>query len=215
MRVKDKLTYSGSYERTIYHQSKGDTSDLIDENIANPFVNNIGIGLSYDFKYLYTSLDYSFLFGDDETHRLRWNITGYLKKKNLLFFDYILFTPDFSLLFGQEDILLTTFNLREQLQQTDKEQLFQDIADLGFTRETFRALSDRQKQFIIRALLTPESSVFGLMNFGLSIPLVFRTGSWSYTISYNYNVPVELPGEELSLSPSGYLGLSLTYYLGF
>ena len=212
--IKDKLTYSGSYERTIYHESNNE-DDIVIDDISNPFTNNFGLGLSYDFKYLYSGFDYSLLFGDDVTHRLRWSITGYLKKKNFLFFDYVLFTPDFSLLFGREDIVLATFDLGEQVRQTDEIQLFRDLASLGYTRQTFRSLSRAEKADILRFLVAPEASVFGLMNYGFSFPLSFRKGPWSYTMSYNYNIPVELPGEEISLSSSGYFGTSLTYYLGF
>ncbi|MEQ9426029.1 MAG: hypothetical protein RJQ09_16505 [Cyclobacteriaceae bacterium] len=215
--LKHKLTYSASFERTFYHES-GETvtdNDLITEEIENPFTNAIGLNLQYDFKYFYTGLDYSFFFGSDQTHRLRWNVTGYLKKKNFLFFDYLLFSPDFSLLFGQEDITLTTFNLREQLEQIDRQQLLMDLASLGFTRETFQQLRPAVKEELLRSLIAPESSVFGLMNYSFSAPFTFRKGKWAYTMSYNYNIPVELPGEDLDLSSSGYLGVSLTYYLSF
>lgn len=210
--LKNKLIYSGSYEKTFYHETN-EESDIASTSISNSFTNNIGLGLSYDFKHLYSSVDYSFLFGNEVTHRLRWGITGYLKKKNFLFFDYILFTPNFSLLFGKEDIVLATFNLREQLQQSDEAEIFRDLAALGYTRQSFQTLSPRDKESALRQAVAPEASVFGLMNYGFSIPLSFRKGPWSYTMSYNYNIPVELPGEELSLSSSGYLGLSLTYYI--
>jgi len=200
--IKNKLTYSGSYERTIYHESDSE-DDIVIDDVSNPFTNNIGLGLSYDFKYLYSGIDYSLLFGDDVTHRLRWSVTGYLKKKNFLFFDYVLFTPDFSLLFGREDITFTTLTI------------FQRLRERGFTKQSFRQLDRSVRERILNNIRSDEGLVFGLMNYGFSFPITFRKGPWSYTMSYNYNIPIELPGEEISLSSSGYFGTSLTYYLGF
>ncbi|MDA0195399.1 MAG: hypothetical protein O2887_14105 [Bacteroidetes bacterium] len=210
--VKDKLIYTASYERTIYHQSAVNSSDIVDE-VSNPFKHTLGVGASYDLKYLFTGVDYAYIFGDETTHRLRWNVSGYLKKKEFLFFDYLLFRPEFSLLIGQENITLTTFNLREQYQQTDKAALLREINSLGYTLASFRDLRAVQKEAILRNLLAPESSVFGLMNYGFSAPITFRKKNWSFTLSYNYNIPVQLPGEDIEFSPSGYIGMNLIHYL--
>jgi len=210
--VKDKLIYTASYERTIYHQTSVNSTDIVEE-VSNPFKHSLGLGLSYDLKYLFTGVDYAYIFGDETSHRLRWNVSGYLKKRAFLFFDYLLFRPEFSLLFGQENITLTTFNLREQYQQPDKAALLSEINSLGYTIRSFQALRPVQKEAILRSLLAPESSVFGLMNYGFSTPFTLQNKNWSYTLSYNYNIPVQLPGEDTEFSPSGYIGMSLVHYL--
>ena len=60
-----------------------------------------------------------------------------------------------------------------------------------------------------------ERTVFGDMNYSFSAPLSITLNNWNFLVSYTYNIPKALPGEDLGLTNSGYLSATITRYIGF
>ena len=63
--------------------------------------------------------------------------------------------------------------------------------------------------------LSYTDTVFGIMNYGFSLPISIVKNNWTFLIGYAYNIPVPLPGEDLTLESSGYLSFSITRYFNF
>ena len=85
-------------------------------------------------------------------------------------------------------------------------------------REKYRQLekltfSNHEAEFTEYEILTED--VFGLMNYTFSLPLYFYVKNFTFALSYHYNIPVALPGEELSLEPNSYAGVTLIYNIPF
>jgi hypothetical protein len=60
----------------------------------------------------------------------------------------------------------------------------------------------------------PENK-YGIMNYSLSAPFYFYINQFTLALSYIYNIPVALPGEELQLENNSYVGVSLIYNIPF
>jgi hypothetical protein len=60
-----------------------------------------------------------------------------------------------------------------------------------------------------------DKTVFGVMNYSFSAPISIRVKDWSFMLSYTYNIPKSLPGEELGLTNSGYFSASISRFLRF
>ena len=123
----NKWSTSVSYDRWIYNT--GDT-----ETSLTSFKNSLNTSVSFISKRLYASLDYSYLFGSQNAHRLIGSLSGSLNWKNIWFFDQIKLMPSFSLIFGN-DVVTTNFtgDIRREFKSNE------------FLRENFQ--SDEFKQF--------------------------------------------------------------------
>jgi hypothetical protein len=60
-----------------------------------------------------------------------------------------------------------------------------------------------------------SNNVFGIMNYSLSAPFYFYVNNFTFALSYHYNIPVALPGEDLNLEPNSYIGATLMYNIPF
>ena len=74
--------------------------------------------------------------------------------------------------------------------------------------------------FVDRRFLRPsrrfvlvEDNAFGLMNVGLLLPVYVTIENLNTSISYQFNLPQELPGEDLPYSNSNVFNLSLSYFI--
>ncbi len=236
-----KLTYSLSYEHSFYANSvivevetdplTDEIAEILDTSVEiqsdNSLTSNASAGLLYDFKKFYVSTDYSLFFGNDVAHRWDWRITGNFRKKNILGFDRITLLPSISILMGNEGIITTRFDegAIQELSRLEQGQIvWSIIQELGLQQQFRRLSNDRKREFIRDEILplaefslsgiTEVSQKFGVLNYALSAPVNFRKGNLSFTASYNYNIPQELPGEDLDIDPSGYISLSFAYYIG-
>lgn len=72
---------------------------------------------------------------------------------------------------------------------------------------------DRRFLLPSRRFVLIEDNTFGLMNIGFLLPVYFSIGNLNAGISYQYNLPQELPGEDLPYSSSKVLNLSLSYFI--
>ena len=58
-------------------------------------------------------------------------------------------------------------------------------------------------------------TVFGVMNYSFSVPLSITIKKWNFLLNYTYNIPIALPGEDISLTNSGYASAGITRYISF
>lgn len=204
----DKWSYAVSYDHSFYHAS--------DDSYQFPLTNSLNSTVSLDLTHLYTSLDYSFSFGEETANSLTWNLTGVIRKKAFKPFKSVSFLPSLSILFG-------TQNITDQYNATEPRPLLASLTDreIDFIAKR-RHLTARQKERLIRArdealagLTENTSKHFGLMNYYISLPILLSSKKFGVIVSYNYNIPRALSGSDYSTERNGYFGLSLSYNLGF
>ena len=97
----------------------------------------------------------------------------------------------------------------------------------GENRIRYLWRNDREKYFDLEKLTYSLNSdqltdyeivsenVFGIMNYTFSLPIYFYVNNFTFALSYHYNIPVALPGEELSVEPNSYAGATIIYNIPF
>lgn len=158
-----------------------------DINVENPLRNMVGLSNFLDFKPVTVRLDYAFYFGDQNAHRLTPGIVLSLRKYNFLGLDRISFTPSYQILFGSATI--TTIQLAQRTTTV-----------LGRKVPLVQQLNQDQ---------------FGLMNHAISFPLRITKKNWSLAVSYTYNWPVALKGEDNSLPENSYTSFTVSKMINF
>lgn len=225
--VGKKWSYSLSYDHSFYHST--DSSDIF------PLTNSFSASVSHDFKYFYSGLSYAYSFGDETANQLTWNLTGVIQKKGFKPFKSISILPTFSVLWGNQTL---TYNI------VDAESIIENLSDreiqaisgrrdwTEFQTNRLREirdklisntpLTDREQSginFFANRFITEEAeevSSFGLLNYYLSLPVSFNSDKLSILLSYNYNIPKELPESVLEVTESnGYFGFTVSYNIGF
>ncbi|MFT6865853.1 MAG: hypothetical protein ACJA08_000679 [Cyclobacteriaceae bacterium] len=226
-------TLNGSYERWVYQVSDSETS-------TSSLKNSLNISSGLTTKHLYGSLDYSYLFGQSNAHRIIGNISGNISVKNIWIFDQIRFAPGISAIYGNSDV--TTYfngNIIEEIRTN--EYLKSNINTPEFISFARNALSADEmaeienirmsnirfkgQQIIdiylnnptisnhIYELLDETENQYGLMNYSFQLPVILTLNkSFNLILSYSYSVPVKLPGEtSIFLDPIGYFSCSFIY----
>jgi len=80
----------------------------------------------------------------------------------------------------------------------------------GPVRERIRELGRRALlQYVVNA------EAYGIMNYYFSLPISVKKGRFRFAASYNYNIPVALPGETFTLDNSWYTAFNLYYSIPF
>lgn len=183
-----KYSLLAEYSHYFYNQAS-------DSTLSVPYTNNIGISNYVEFKPLVLRLDYYLYFGEKTAHRIMPSVGVNLVKRKWAGFDRISFYPNVSVLFGTEQI--------------STNEIYPDLLA--------RILYNRTHPFSAKKPYYYERrhTEFGIMNYILSVPITFSKKDWTFLLSYNYNVPKALPGEDLSLQNSGYLSFSITRYFNF
>ncbi len=158
-------------------------------DISIPYTNSIGVSNFFELRPVTFRLDYQFYFGEKIAHRIAPGISLSLEKKNWHKIDRILFYPTFSMLLGSE--VITEY--------------------VPYTKTVLGVL------FRVRNGLplyyTQDKTEFGVMNYSFTAPINIRVRDWSFMLSYTYNIPKSLPGEELGLTDSGYFSASISRYI--
>jgi hypothetical protein len=193
-----KWSLMGSYDHYFYNENNSD------EQINYSLTNALNISSYYDLKWVSIGLDYGFLFGEESAHRIRPNLAGVVRFKDIGFIDRLSFMPGISGLWGNQMILVST---------TNYQLVHQLIQKIGKRR--FRLLY-RYKPEVVESLILEDYAVenaFGLMNYSINLPLYMYIGKSGIAATYNLNFPVALPGEELDLSMNSYFGISASYTL--
>lgn len=160
-------------------------------DIVIPYTNNIGVTNFINLRPIVLRLDYYFYFGEKNAHRIMPGLGLNLEKRNWHGIDRILFYPSANILFGTE--VITEY--------------------FPYTQTRLGILYRVQNGLPL--YYTADRTVFGDMNYSFSAPLSVTLNNWNFLISYTYNIPKALPGEELGLTKSGYLSATITRYIGF
>lgn len=129
-----KWNYAIDAERWIYNPA--DSSE-------NSLYYSIGSSLSYDFKYGYASMDYSFLFGQETAHRIIPNLTFTIALGKFWIFKSVNLYPSVSMMMGTSDIT--------QLRVTSQ-QISEQTADRIKLITNFSSLTDDQRMFLSRLI---------------------------------------------------------------
>ena len=182
------LSYNLAAERSFYNTAGSDS-------VITAPPNGLNTAVFMDAKWVYTSVDYTYLFGNGSAHRLQFSLSGNFEFKEVFFIDKITLFPTASALFGNEELISYRYNV-----------------DLNDPR--VRRILRRNPRLRNQALIAESENVFGLMNISLSAPASFRYKNFSLLLSYTCNIPIELPGEYLAdPSPNSYFSGSLSYMI--
>ena len=202
--ITSKWSVIASYEHFFY------TQDQSYDGVLYPITNSLNASTYLDLKHFSFGVDYSFMFGQETAHRIRPNMYGIIRIKTKGFIDEIDFFPSASLLLGNATIYYLDENY-SQLQSLLEQQGINNF-------QQFRQRRPRLAQYLITNYVTYEDrteNVFGIMNYSLSLPIMFRMNRFTFSTSYYINFPVALPGEEIDLSPNSYFNVSLLYSIPF
>ncbi|MEO9967038.1 MAG: hypothetical protein ABJF11_14665 [Reichenbachiella sp.] len=221
-RIKNKTTFGLSYDHSFF----------TDKDESQTLTNSLSGSLTQDFKFLYSGLDYSYSFGSESAHRVIWNITGNLSMTGFGPIKRITFLPSFAILFGNQNITTQytrTSHVTRFQNTSDREMLLfsNRLQNAGFENTTARflirlrdalnndePLTDIQSTAYELLFLTSDSeNNFSLMNYSISVPVMFETKSVNFFMSYNYNIPQNQEGAEYVFESNGYFGFTATYNL--
>ncbi len=196
--ISPKWGYNLNVSRTFF--------DQLDESASfnNTLNYNLGVSTFYYSKYLTVGLDYIYSFGSEEVnaHRIvpSLTFTPHLKTKGFL--KRIKFNPILYATYGTETLY------SEQYNNIIVRNLIKKIGHRNFMR-AYRRGNDELFNLIYDIKV---SDYFGLLNVQMTFPIQYHHKKFTGTLSYNVNVPVTIPGEELDSQVNGYFGISL-YYL--
>lgn len=205
--IGSKWNYYLSYDYFFYAQPQN--ADYI---IDYPLRNSFNTSINFRYKGFLVGNDYSFLFGDENAHRIRLNLGYSYYTDKVWIFDKIGINPIISALAGNANITTTVFNT-----EITRETLDNVRQDLGLSWMAFRSLL-RNNPTYIEDLLSQEQTTnsFGVMNYSLFLPISFNLKKTTLLLNYSINLPVALPGEtDLDTSPNSYFSATLLYTFSF
>ena len=137
--VGTRWILSASYDRWQYTPSDSSSYSL---------KNSLNLSAAYSSKYLYSSLDYNFLFGkNDKANRLIFSISGNIKLPSS-FFDRVRLAPTATMIYGNSDVILL------YSESTVNEYQFGEYLRKNISQEEFEAfvssveLSEEEKRRI-------------------------------------------------------------------
>ena len=201
--ITPKWGFVASYDHYFY-------SNKNYEEVIYPLTNSLTASTYYDLKHFSFGIDYAFMFGQETAHRLRPNIYGIIRFKNLGFIDEIDLFPSASMLLGNQ----TIYYLDENYSQVQSM-----IQKHGYNNfNAFRNNHPRLARYIISNNITYDehtANAFGIMNYSLSLPVMVRINYFTISAGYYVNFPVALPGENIDFSPNNYFITALLYTIPF
>ncbi len=170
-----------------------------------PFTNSLNLSPYLDLKFLSIGVNYSFLFGNENAHRIRPDIYLNLSIKNIGIIRKIQFLPGASIYLGNQDVVAFSNNFID---------LKKFISEVGISR--FRQLYKRYGKSLLNYVMQEQvTNEFGIMNYNFSVPVNIYFGSMTLSLSYFYNIPVALPGEQIDITPNSFFSTSLLYTFPF
>lgn len=217
-----KWTYTLSYDHFFYN-----TPEETDELVYYPITNSLNASTYYELGKFTLAGDYSFLFGEASAHRFRANLIYTLTKTNWGFIDRFVFMPTASVLMGNSDIYQLTPVYPEKNLSTRREIRQIMFDEYGKNMIEYLWRNNREKYFELEQDIYDQNrndftqyeistdNVFGIMNYSFSAPMYFYFNKLTVSLSYHYNIPVALAGEELNLKPNSYVGATLIYNIPF
>lgn len=162
-----------------------------DSTYSAPYTNTLGLSNYFNLKPFLFRLDYAFYFGDKTANRIMPGVMINLEKRNWLGMSRFLVYPSFNVLLGNESW---------QIYQPYSTRLIDIIYRVRHNLPLYY-LEDNNK--------------FGVLNYSMSLPVSISLKNWTFLLSYTYNFPQALPGEQISVANSGNLSFSLIRYFNF
>lgn len=180
-----RFSLMAEYDRYFY-------SVASDDDVYIPYKNTLSVTPILEFKPVSFSVNYSYYFGDQTAHRIMPGLSVSLEKRKIIGLDRISINPSFFTLFGDETISRIEFERPKTLQEAI---------------QNYRKYGTRFK------IVQINTHVFGVMNYMISIPVIASVKNWSFSFTYNYNIPKALEGEIIDESESTFLYASITYFI--
>lgn len=202
--ILPKWNFIASYEHFFY------SSNREYEDLIYPLTNSLNASTYLDLKHLSLGIDYAFMFGQETAHRMRPNLYGIIRIKNIGFIDEIDIFPTISMLIGNQ----TLYFLDENYSQIQS--VLEQYGINNFNR--FSRRHPRMAEYILANYITYDErteNVFGIMNYSMSLPVMVKISNFSLSTGYYINFPIALPGEDIDLSPNNYFNISLIYTIPF
>ena len=201
---------------------------------SQPFSNSINASNFLNLKNLELGVDYSYLYGKRDAHRLtaignirkKWRFNGFIQSVSVL--------PGATVQWGNADVIYwrqsdsPVLDLIEIIQNGNYPPLQRNeylyLARLLLQERYAGAfLLLRRNNFsndqIESAINTfnesqiQQENIFGLMNYSIQLPVNISFSSLNLMIAYQHNFPVPLPNEMFEYNSNGFLSLSLSYFI--
>lgn len=186
-----------------------------------------GIGLSFENKWIEPGLDYGALWQEgDISHRLIPSLNKMIRLGNWGFLKNINVYPSFAVMMGNTSVFTYRFTTNEvenylvRIQQLSNEEInrlvqtgqitTQQAIKIRFTQRYLSSLEDDEIEELVE-VINPldEDNTFQALSYNFSLPLSFQINKTSFMIGYSYAIPIQLPGESLTLDPSGFVSFSI------
>jgi hypothetical protein len=188
----------------------------------------------YQRKFADIGLDYTFLYGSENAHRITGSVNGKLRFNTHGFINRIAILPAFSVQYGTGNVLYVRQprTAVSDLYQIVKQNDFPSLTLRQYLRLTY--LLEQNRETAARLFLRyheytstetnelmdlyysgqyREENEFGLMNYAFSLPVMLSIDRWTLTLNYTYNIPVALAGEVYEYEPNGYFSSSFSYLI--
>lgn len=217
-----KWTYTLSYDHFFYNEPND--NDFIS---SFPLTNSLNATTFYDIGKFTMTGDYSFLFGEESAHRLRFGLIYTLTKRHWGFIDRFVFMPATYVFMGNAMVyqinpvypewnVATRYEIRQIMFKEYGEVLVRYLwrNDRERYYELEKITYEKYKDELTDYQITGKNE-FGIMNYSFSIPFYFYINNFTLALNYVYNIPIALPGEDLSLENNSYIGVSLIYNIPF
>jgi hypothetical protein len=169
------------------HFFYSETSDLV----SIPYKDNIGLYNFFDVKNFTFRFDYQFYFGEKQAHRITPSVMYNFQKRNLGKITRISFFPTVAVLLGSEQI--TQY--------------------VPYSKTLAGALIRIRRGLPL--YYEETTTEFGVLNYSFVAPVSITVKSWFFMISYTYNIPKALPGENLELTNAGYISATISKRIQF
>ena len=207
-------------------------NDSLDDH---SFTKSIQFTTYFQHKWADVGFDYSYLYGNQEAHRLTLNANGRIRlKPSKGVIDAITIMPGASMQWGNANV----YHLRQpRTAITDLNYIvksnnyprlaFRDYQKMVYFLENDRPLAAgkylKERGFTNEQVRNTivlynegavwEENTFGFMNYAFSLPVSISAGKWNALFNYTYNIPVPLPGEDYQYDTNGYFSATLSYLL--
>ncbi|MEQ8336794.1 MAG: hypothetical protein RIA62_05590 [Cyclobacteriaceae bacterium] len=237
---KGNFTFVPSYERWIYNM---DETATLFNNLGismSQKIKFLSLGVDYSFMFgaetahrliptmsgyfsikdvwFFDAITFmptaSLLFGNDEITTQRFT-----EDKVVRLTDQSLYYLSQQTYNDQKAWLLIALNRirKSALSNKEKRIRIERLSELNNNLETYGSILSPEELSQIEDDLIVENkdNVFGLMNLNLSFPIFFTIDQLSIALTYSYNIPYSLPGEDFSFDPISYISASVTYRIPF
>lgn len=175
-----------TYTHSIYNP---DSNALLTNSIAGSVL--------YSIKWFNAGIDYSYLFGSDESgHQLGLSTGGFFHKNTKGIISGISIAPAITGVMGTSNMTVYNLPLRQY--------------KLG-TGETWQRLLERTRNR--RNNTEGTENAFGWLNTELSLPVSISTGRFSLLVSCTYSIPRQFEGETEKPEAKGFFSSVLTFTL--